>query len=99
MAAGLQRIDHHFVGLPHKQPRQSGFSRRRGAGDELAVVADRVIGWQMIFLADEVIVQTVRRRGMHSPCTSINSYMIAYDHRYISVIKWVLEHNVLQIPP
>ena len=91
MTAGLQYIDHHIVGLPHEQA-----TDQRRAGDELAVVADRVVGRQIVFLADKVVVQAVRRRGMHQPGTRFQRDMLAADDRHGALMERVLQRQHFQ---
>ncbi len=71
----MQRVCHDIVGFPHQQPAAD----QRQTGGELAVVADRIVGRQIVFLADEIIVQAVRRRGMHQAGTRFERDMLAAD--------------------
>ena len=76
MAAGLQRIQHDVVRLPHEHASQRRIADRRCCRDELAVVADRVVVRQAVFLTDEIIVQAVCGRGVHRSRASLSRYMV-----------------------
>ena len=64
---------------------------------ETTVAADRVIDIQPVTTADDVIVLTMSRRGMHGTGTGLGGDVITEDDRHFTVVEWMTETDTLQV--
>ena len=67
-----QPVDNHGVGFPHAQ---AGHTRH--FGDVAALGIDRIVEFDAIFVADEIVFQTVRGRGVYQTSTGIGGNVFA----------------------
>ena len=91
MPAGLQRSYHDIVGFPDKQS-----ADQRQVGGKLAVIADRIVGRQIVFLTGEIIIKAMRRRSVHQAGARFQRDMAATNYRHATVIKWMLQRQSFQ---
>ena len=63
---------------------------------ELAVIAHRVIHQELIFIAHDIVVQAMARRGMHQTRTRFERDVIAADQRHFTCIEWMLEPSTFE---
>ena len=84
-AAGLEVFKNRLFRLAHEQARDD-----RRAFDELAIAGDRVVDRQLVLLANHIVFDTVRRRGVHEARTRIERHVIAADHRHRAIRKRML---------
>ncbi len=77
--ARFQFLQHQRVGFPDRPAGQFADRQRRRRGDEAAVVADRVVHRQAVLAADVVVVDTVRRGGVHQAGAGLGGDVRAAD--------------------
>ena len=77
--AGFEFLQHQRVGFPNGLAGQLRDRQGGRVGEELAVVADRVVHRQAINAADLVVVGTVRRGGVHEAGTGFERDVLAAD--------------------
>ena len=96
MSTRFHRLQHDVVGFPHEHARQWRSPGCRSSGDELAVVADRILVRQAVTLSDHIVVHAMRRCGMHKTGTGFQRDMLAADDGHDAIIEWVLQRQAFQ---
>ena len=79
-AVFFQPVDDDFIRFPHGFAGHAWHIRT-----ETTVVHHRAINGQTVFQTDIVVVQTVRRRGVHHARTRIGGNVLTDDNRYDAV--------------
>ncbi len=87
-----QQLNDHVVGLKDVNAIQT----RPGARQECAIRANRVSGFNAIFLADHIVIRAVAWRGMYRTGTGIQRYVFAQHHRRVVIQERMLERHQLQ---
>jgi hypothetical protein len=77
--------------LPASSP-----TERWRAGNETAVVADRVVDRQAVDLADQVVVGAVRRGGVHQAGAGFEGDVPAADDRHVARLEGVFEQHLFE---
>ena len=95
--AAFEFLQHQRVGFPDRLAGQFADRQRRRIAEETAVVADRVIHRQAVFLADVVVVHAVRRRGMHQAGAGFGRDVRAADDGHVAVLERVLEQDLVEL--
>ena len=90
-AALFQGVDHRLVGLAHVQA-----ADHRQVLPEQAVVLHRAVHFQAVLLADDKVVFTVARRGMHAAGTGVGGDVVTKNHRHLAVQERVPQGEVFQ---
>ena len=85
VTASLDRFDHHVIGLPYKQA-----ANQRRTGGELAIVGDRAVIRQFVFLPDEIVIQTVRWSGVYQAGTGFCGNVSTADDGHETIVKGML---------
>ena len=91
-AVFLQPFGNHGVGFPHSK---AGHARHIAAVAAFAVY--RIIQFDAVFQAHEIIVQAVRRRGVHQARACFGGNVVAVEHRNIALEERMLEMQVFQL--
>ena len=73
------------------------FSRKqRRCGQESAVAAHRIVDLQTIAAADDIVIQTMARRGVHGARAGIERHVLAQDHRHLPIVEGMLQQQMLE---
>ena len=88
----LQPVDNRLVGFPHGHAGQA-----RHFGDIAALSVHGVIELDAVFVADEIVFQTVRGRGVHETGTGFGGYVVAIQNENIAFDKGMFGFQVFQI--
>ena len=90
-AVVVQHLDHMGVGVEHLLA-----GKQRGRWQESAVAAHRVVDFQSVAPADDVVIQAMPGRGMHGAGAGIEGDMLAQDHRNLPIVEGMLQQHVLE---
>ena len=88
----FQQLNDHVVGFKYVDPIQ----RRIGAWQIAAIRADRIGGFDAIFLADDIVIRAVARRRVYRTGTGFQRHVIAQHHQRLNRQERMLEFLQLQ---
>ena len=94
--ARFEFLQHQGVGFPDRLARQRTDRERRRRRDEAAIVADRVVDRQAVLAADVVVVDAVRRRGVHEAGTGLGGDVGSADDGHVAVLERVLQQHLVE---
>ena len=95
-APGFQFLQHQRVGFPNRLAGDLADRQRRHVTEEPAIVADRVGHRQAVFLADHVVVHTMRRCGMHLAGTGFGGDVRTADDRHVAALERVAQQHLVE---
>ena len=90
-AVFAQPVDDYRIGFPHTQ---AGHARH--FADVAALGIDRIVELDAVFVADEIVFQTVRGRGVHQTGTGFGGNVLAVEHQDVAIQERMVQMQVFQ---
>ena len=72
--------------------------KQRRAGQKAPVAADRIVDFQVVAPADDVVIEAMAGRGVHRSGAGIERHVIAENHRHLPIVKRMLQQQDARVP-
>ncbi len=88
-----QLSDHMCVGVEYLLAR-----KQRSRGQKAPVAAHRIVNFEVVALAHDVIIEAVSRRRVHRSGTGIQIDVLAENHRHLAIVERMLQRQDARVP-